>query len=359
MESSHNGLTIAAVAESSMPLIYANAAFCRITGFALDEVLGRDCRFLQRGVEDDPGLQQLRAAIRREEGTTVLLRNRRKDGSLFYNELTVSPIRDADHRLTHYVGVQNDVTERVQLEARAQRLHDKLVVQARELVAANEELKAFSYSVSHDLRAPVAALLGFTDALQRAQADGRLDRTAHYLERIAANARRMDVLMDALMGLARVAEGELSIASCDVSAICEELLAFAAAAQAVRVEIEPNLCVHADPGMLRVVLENLVGNALKYSSRVPSPRVVVERHTHTDGRRWICVRDNGAGFDMTQADRLFHPFQRLHSQSEFPGTGIGLATVRRVLGRHGGSIEARSSPGAGATFLFTFDPLPG
>lgn len=224
-----------------------------------------------------------------------------------------------------------------------------------ELQAANRELDSFAHAVSHDLRAPLRAMTGFSQALEEdfghhLPAEGR-----EYLQEIARAGQRMGGLIDGLLALSRSTRTPLERRRVDLSemaeGICREL-ARSDPARAVDWDIEPGLAAEGDHRMLGAVLENLLGNAWKYTAQVP--RALIRFHgEEREGRRRFCISDNGAGFDMAHAGRLFQPFLRLHRQSDFPGVGIGLATVQRIIRRHGGEIEASAVPGAGATFRFT------
>jgi two-component system, NtrC family, sensor kinase len=224
-----------------------------------------------------------------------------------------------------------------------------------ELEAKNEELEAFSYSVSHDLRAPLRSIDGFSAALLEDYED-KLDEAGRgHLRRVRAATRRMGELIDDLLHFSRVGRAALHRASVDVSQLAATVvsnLRSADPARKVDVIVEEGLTAHADAGLLRLVLENLLGNAWKFTSRAEHARIEVRAITQ-GGHRAYQIRDNGAGFDMTHATRLFTPFQRLHAEAEYPGTGIGLATVRRIVERHGGKIWVDASVGEGATFSFT------
>jgi signal transduction histidine kinase len=226
------------------------------------------------------------------------------------------------------------------------------------LEAAVRELESFSYSVSHDLRAPLRTISAFTQALAddlRYQLD---DRSRDHLHRVLAAASRMSELIDALLELSRISRSQLGRHRVDLSAMaqaCVDELRRRDVTRRLGATIEEGLVAEADGRLVRIALDNLIGNAWKFTAKSPDPHVVVGR-VEQQGETVFFVRDNGAGFDMTQLERLFTPFQRLHPDREYTGTGIGLATVRRVIERHGGRIWAESSPGAGATFFFT---LPG
>ena len=239
-------------------------------------------------------------------------------------------------------------------------LNRQLEGKVEQVSEVNRELEAFSYSVSHDLRAPLRHVAGFSDKLGRHLGEDMDDKTRHYLEVIGGSARRMSQLIDDLLVYSRLGRGALRLQAVDMQSLVAEARAMLDTGEqgegrADRVEwrIAPLPIVLADENMMRQVWSNLLGNAVKYSSQRERAVIDVEHRRQEDGSHLFSVRDNGAGFDMAYAGKLFGVFQRLHKASDFPGTGIGLASVRRVLGRHGGRIWAESAPDQGATFFFT------
>jgi signal transduction histidine kinase len=231
---------------------------------------------------------------------------------------------------------------------------NRLQVSNRDLLALNKELESFSYSVSHDLRSPLRSMDGFSLALLEDYGD-RLDEEARdSLQRIRAASQRMGRLIDELLGLARVTRAELRIQDVDLSALAEEIastLARADPQRNVRWEIEKGIVVRADRELLAIALQNLLANAWKFTGKVE--QAVIRVGTRIEDGKQVCfISDNGAGFDMAYASRLFGAFQRLHHESDFPGTGVGLATVQRVMHRHGWTLSAQAAPGQGATFYF-------
>ena len=224
-----------------------------------------------------------------------------------------------------------------------------------ELAQANRELEAFSYSVSHDLRAPLRTISAFTHAIIEDFGERVDDKARDHIRRVLSATSRMSDLIDALLELSRISRTPIGRHRVDLSqlaSIAVDELVRREPARAVGVEITPGLIVDADGRLMRILLDNLLGNAWKFTSRADPARIEVGREPHS-GDAVYFVRDNGAGFDMSQADRLFTPFQRLHSDGEFSGTGIGLATVRRIIERHGGKIWAEGSIGCGAKISFT------
>ncbi len=225
----------------------------------------------------------------------------------------------------------------------------------QELLAANEALESFSYSASHDLRTPLAAIEGFSKALDERSSAALDDRSRHYLNRIRAGTQQMGELIDGLLLLGRVSQVGMSQEEVDLGALAAavvEELRERDPGRRVAVDIEPGLSARGDRRLLRQVMANLVGNAWKFSAPRADAAIFVGRAA-SRGQRCFCVRDNGVGFDMAYAGRLFSPFQRLHSAAEFAGSGIGLATVQRILARHGGAVWAESAPGQGTSVYFT------
>jgi signal transduction histidine kinase len=221
---------------------------------------------------------------------------------------------------------------------------------------ANKELETFCYSVSHDLRAPLRSIDGFSQALLESSG-GKLDAEGQdHLRRIRAASQRMACLIDDLLHLSKVTQAEMKLQSVDVTRLASEVaqeLRDAAPGRDVELTIAPGLTANADPGLLRIALQNLLGNAWKFTAKLPGKARVELGSALNGGARAFFIRDNGVGFDMAYTGKLFGPFQRLHTPQEFPGTGIGLATVQRIVHRHGGRIWAESAVGSGATFYFT------
>ena len=238
-------------------------------------------------------------------------------------------------------------------------LEQRVIDGARQLEATARELDAFGASLSHDLRAPLRSIEGFSRLLLQPPHSEQLDPTGQdYLQRIHRASLRLAQMMDELLQLVRLARTGVKSEHVDLSRMAQDILAgLQAAAPARRAEtaVEPDIAVKGDSRLLRLALENLLGNAWKFTSRNEVANIFFGR-TADDGVPAICVRDNGAGFEQKYADKLFHAFQRLHGEAEFEGNGIGLAKTQRVMHAHGGRIWARAQRGAGATFFFT---LPG
>lgn len=240
------------------------------------------------------------------------------------------------------------------LEQRVRDEHAQLVETNRALEAANEELEAFCYSVAHDLRAPLRAIQGFSQALLEDHAQSVDDKGRDYLHRVSAASLRMSQLIDDLLTLSRISRSPLTRARVDLSEIARSVVSELQrqSDRHIDVAIANNLIATADARLVQIAIENLFNNAWKFTSKTANPRVELGADV-IDGAITFVVRDNGAGFDEAYASKLFAPFQRLHSDKEFPGTGIGLATVQRIVRRHGGRVWAHASVDKGAAFYFT------
>jgi PAS domain S-box-containing protein len=336
-----------------------NAGAERLIGYRSEEILGIHIRQFQP--DDAPALaaeEGLAMAARdghfREEGWRV-----RKDGTRFWADVTLTALRDRGGALRGFAKITHDKTESRNAEEQIRKLNAELEERVRlrtaELARAVADLESFSYSVSHDLRAPLRAIDGFSQALVGHAALALDAQGRHYLDRIRAGASRMSELIDDLLLLSRVSRSDLRRAAVDISGLAAAVVADLRRGdpdREVEVAIAGEMTASADGRLLAIALENLIGNAWKFTARRPRARIEVGAETR-DGERVYFVRDDGAGFDMAYADKLFAPFQRLHDAAEFEGTGIGLATAHRVVVRHGGRIWAEGRPGAGATFFFT------
>ena len=267
-----------------------------------------------------------------------------------------TPLFDDDGELAYIIHSAENVTTTVlrerDAEAAINKEHRQLVEAVTALEASNEELEAFSYSVAHDLRAPLRGIQGFSQALLEDYGHVVDEKGQGYLTRVSSAALRMSELIDDLLTLSRISRAPLSRGEVDVTAIAKDVAAHLERDRPVRVTIAEGLRANADARLMRIVFENLLGNAWKFTANVPQPSVEVGREL-VDGAAAFFVRDNGAGFDESYASKLFAPFQRLHSEKEFAGTGIGLAIVQRIVRRHGGRVWAHAAVNQGATFYFT------
>jgi PAS domain S-box-containing protein len=234
-------------------------------------------------------------------------------------------------------------------------LEQRVAERTTQLSAANKELEAFSYSVSHDLRAPLRTIDGFSKALLEEYQEKLDDTGKSFLERVRKATQRMGLLIDDMLKLSRITQAEIKRGAVDLSGMVRELTEAHQKSnpdRAVEVTIQEGIMVQGDQYLIKIAMENLVDNAWKFTGNVWHPRIEFGA-VNKDGETCYFIRDNGAGFDMAYVGKLFSAFQRLHASDEFPGTGIGLATVQRIIGRHGGQVWAEAEVGKGATFHFT------
>ncbi len=328
-----------------------NTGAGRMYGYTADEALGQPVSILSPADRIDE-TKEILAKIRRGERVLHLETTRqRKDGTTLPVSVTVSPVRDEEGQLIGVSSIARDNTEQHRNVA-------ELLHRAEQLERVNRNLEAFSYSVAHDLRAPLRALGGFSAALLEDYGEGLGEVGRGYAERIRAASEQMSELIDDLLNLSRVSGAELNAEPVDLGAeaasISEELKRQGPGRRVCFV-IQHPVWARADRPLIRTVLQNLLGNAWKFTSG--RSEALIEFGTIPVEGAGICcyVRDNGAGFDSAYADKLFKPFQRLHPKRDFPGTGVGLASVQRIVERHGGRTWAEGAVDHGSTFYFTLD----
>jgi PAS domain S-box-containing protein len=321
----------------------------RIKGYRRSEILGKHISvfYTAEDLAQKRPATLLRSALTQGSVQDVGWRVR-KDGTRFWADVTLTPLYDEAGELQGFSNVTRDATSRWLAEEQARR-------HAIDLALANRELESFSYSVSHDLRAPLRAIDGFARILQDTAASKLDARDMRYLGRIRTSSQQMGQLIDDLLNLAHISRSHLRRERVDLSAMAEEVADEMQARQpqrAVEFAIAPGLFAHGDVSLLRTVMHNLIENAWKFTSKHPRARIEVGSRFERGGYVYY-VRDDGAGFDMAYAAKLFGAFQRLHDADEFDGTGIGLATVQRIVHHHGGRVWAEGEVERGATFYFT------
>jgi PAS domain S-box-containing protein len=321
-----------------------NDSYCALIGYSPEELLAMsitDVEAIERPEETARHIER----VKQNGYDRFETHHRSKDGRIIEVEVSANFMDDEGGRFFVFL---RDITER-------KRAEEQLRQRTLELEAANKELESFSYSVSHDLRAPLRSMDGFSQALLEDYSDKLDDEGRDYLKRIQDSAGNMAQLIDDMLELSRLTRVSMRLGTVNLSELAESIAAELKKAQPkrhVEVSIAPGLVAYGDAKLLRVVLENLLDNAWKFTAKIPHARIEGGITEH-DGREVYFVRDNGAGFDMAYADKLFVPFQRLHRTTEFPGTGVGLATVKRLIHRHGGEVWAEGEVGKGATFYFT------
>jgi PAS domain S-box-containing protein len=328
----------------------------RILGYQEKEIVGQHFSILfpgEDGVEGTPQ-KELETAIvsgrAEEEGWRV-----RKDGSRFWGYGVVTAIRGDDGRLQGFSKITHDFTERKTVQEEIEKLNRSLEHRAGELETANRELEAFTYSVSHDLRAPLRHIDGFSQLLVDEHGPRLPETVQRYLDRIQAGARQMGQLVDELLNLSRIGRKETRLQVTGLDAVVEQVVSELRSelnGRKIEWKIASLPYVECDPTLVKQVFANLLSNAVKYT-RPRSPAVIEVGSEPNNGHPAIFVRDNGVGFSMKYADKLFGVFQRLHRAEDFEGTGIGLATVQRIIHKHGGRIWATAELDKGATFYFT------
>lgn len=342
-------------------VVMHNAAFAELYGVG-EEIRGQKLDAVGEGAWDDAEtLRRLHDVLARDrELWDYRLSQPTVDGmerTMLLNARRM-PLPDRDDSVV--LVTASDITAQTISERQIRELNQQLEGKVEQVSDVNRELEAFSYSVSHDLRAPLRHIAGFADKLGRHLGEDVDEKTTHYLGVIGSSARRMSALIDDLLVYSRLGRSALRLQSVDLQSMVADTRAMLDSnahtenpAHRIEWTIAPLPIVVGDENMLRQVWLNLLGNAVKYSSGTEPARIDIECRRGAEGGYQFTVRDNGAGFDMQYAGKLFGVFQRLHAASEFPGTGVGLASVRRVLGRHGGRIWAEAEPGKGAAFHFT------
>lgn len=343
-----------------------NQRFCEITGYSQQELLARTFQDITHPDDLDSDLTQARQLAGGQIPWYAMeKRYLRKDGSAVWVLLTAAALRGEHGNASEYVSTVIDITEQKHAQAGTARLNAELEQRVRQrtadLQAANRNLESFTYTVSHDLRAPLTALSGFTEMLNDHHASKLGPEGRDYLARIQAAAGRMNELIDDLLALSRASRAEIHTINVNLSELARTTIAALRRhdpARQVHVTIENGVHAFGDERLLRTVLENLLSNAWKFTSKTTTAAISFGTHP-SDGPTIHCyVRDNGAGFNPAHTSRLFHPFSRLHPATQFPGTGVGLASVQRIIERHHGRCWAEGQPDHGATFHFTLPTQP-
>jgi len=353
-------------------VLQVNRALCALLGYDREEFLALPLHALTHPEDDQQEELAQRARLVAGDLTGYECERRylHRQGHVVWGHLSCSLARDSAGRPLFIIAQVQDITQRKLADATERRRAEKEIVllnnvleqrirkRTAELEESNEDLRDFAYSLAHDLRAPLASIDGFSAQLELRLGTRLDEKSQHYLRRVRAGVKLMSDLTDALLALADLSNTQLMHQTVDLSSVARavaERLRERDPGRDVTVKIEETLRTQGDVRLLTDVMENLMGNAWKFTSRIPRAEIVFGGQAWPNGSYLYHVKDNGAGFDPAYAYKLFGPFQRLHTANEFEGTGIGLAMVRKIVSRHGGRVWAESLPGAGASFFFTLN----
>ncbi len=347
---------IVAITDSHGKITYANDKFCAISKYPREELLGQDHRIVNSGYHPKAFIRDLWETISSGRVWKGEIKNRAKDGSFYWVNSTLVPFPGPDGKPSQYIAIRTDITKRKEAEERIEQLNANLRLQATQLEISNKELESFSYSVSHDLRAPLRAVDGFSrmvlkDYATQLDADGQ-----RMLGVIRSESQRMGRLIDDLLAFSRLGRQQIELTTVDMEATAQGIfkeLATLEPERKLRLDLQPLPAARGSAPMIRQIWVNLISNAIKFTKERDPGVVEIGVKEGENGEQIYYIKDNGAGFDMRFADKLFGVFQRLHSQAEFTGTGVGLALVQRIVQRHGGRIWAEAEVNKGATFYFT------
>lgn len=352
---------IVAITDPQGRITYVNDKFCAISKYRRDELIGQDHRIINSAYHPKEFIRDLWKTIAGGKVWHGEIKNKAKDGSVYWVDTTLVPFLNEKGKPRQYIAIRSDITERKRVEEEILNLNATLEQRVTERTAqlemANKELEAFSYSVSHDLRSPLRAIDGFSQAMLEDYAPQLPPEGKHYLETIRGGAQRMGILIDDLLAFSRLSRVSVSKQTVNtdrlVQGVVEELNPEREGRQ-VEIRIGKLPMCQGDASLLKQVWANLISNAFKYT-RQRKPAVVEIDSKQEGSKNVFFIRDNGAGFDMRYVHKLFGVFQRLHRADEFEGTGVGLAIVQRVIHRHGGRVWAEGALDRGATFYFTLE----
>lgn len=343
------------VADARGNIEYVNPRFTETTGYTFAEVAGKNPRFLKSDKTPPEVFKELWETITSGKVWRGELINSKKNGDHYIESVSIAPIMDLNGVITNFIAVKEDITERKRAEEKIEILNTDLAARASELETANRELEAFNYTVSDDLRRPIININSYCQVIEELCGDKLDEQCSGYLHKIYDWTLQMSHHIDTLLNFSRLSSSDLRRETVDLGELAKATTAelrMAEPERRVTFRIAEGLTVNGDPHLLWMVLENLLNNAWKYTAK-HEEAVIEFGMTEIEGKQAYFVRDNGTGFDMAYAEKLFIPFQHLHGTDEYKGRGIGLATVERIISRHGGRVWAEGEPGKGATFWFT------
>lgn len=347
-EASRGPLIITDYSLPDNPIVYANQAFCDLTGYEMAEVIGKNCRFLQGHDTESGAVTTLRKAVKKGEHARTVIKNYTKDGREFYNDLLISPIKNDQGKITHFMGMQLDVTERIKFE-------HQLMEKTRELEEFNGELEQFTFAASHDLQEPLRMIASYLQLLDKRYAHSLDEDGRTFLGFATEGAERMQALIYDLLTLSRISNADDRYRMSDMNEVARralENLKISVRETGAEISIAQLPTLPIDPSQMIQLFQNLISNAIKYAQKSAKPVISITAKRGRDAYTFE-VTDNGIGIDKQHFERIFIVFQRLHTRSEYSGTGIGLAICSRIVERHGGRIWVESEPGKGSTFKFS------
>ncbi|MFB9844867.1 PAS domain-containing sensor histidine kinase [Mucilaginibacter ginsenosidivorans] len=343
--------SIVAITNQKGVIQYANDNFCKISKYPREELIGQDHRIINSGFHSKDFIRKLWVTIANGKIWRGELKNRAKDGSYYWVDTTIIPFLDEQGKPYQYIAIRADITGRKMVEEENIKLNQDLEIRVKQ---RTEELEAFSYSISHDLRAPLRAVNGYARMLEEDYSGSFDEEGKRLLNVVQDNARKMDTLINNMLAFSKVGKKEINRSIIDMRSLAEDVWAELSKDPKCKAKAEIGELQQAiaDRSLINQVWVNLLSNAIKYSANTPEPVVKI----HSERKRDMIiysVADNGVGFDMRYADKLFGVFQRLHSSEDFEGTGVGLAIVHRVITKHGGNVWAEGEVGKGAIFRFS------
>lgn len=348
--------SIIAITDQKGIIIHVNDNFCKISKYSKQELLGQDHRIINSGHHPKEFIRQLWVTIANGKIWKGELKNKAKDGTIYWVDTTIVPLLDDKGKPHHYLAIRADITERKQGEAEIIKLNaeleEKVIQRTVELQAATSEMEAFTYSVSHDLRAPLRGIIGFTSILEEDYTSKMDDEAKRITAVIKVNTLKMGHLIDDLLDFSRMGKKELVKVRIDVELMVNEIIDELKERHDVTWHIQRLPAINADANTIRQVWINLISNAVKYSSHKKHPEIQIGSYTLGDQVAFF-IRDNGVGFDEEYKHKLFKVFQRLHDPEDFEGTGVGLALVEKIVSRHGGKVWAEGRENEGACFSFS------
>lgn len=345
--------TVISITDIEGNIIHVNDTFCEISGYSKDELIGKNHRILKSGQHQTSFFTGMFATLAQNITWKGEICNKKKDGNLYWLLTYIYPFKDEHGQIKKFISVRFDITKLKENEHQLKKQTQSLAITNARLDSVNKELETFSYSVSHDLKAPLRALQGFSDNLQKKYKDQFDETGLRWLEFIKVNAERMNQLIVDILSFSRINRMDVKKASLDINTIVKQQIEQVTKSYQNKLKIEiSNLpeC-EGDQSMIEMVWQNLITNAFKYSSKNSIIEIKIDGYTD-DLYANYSIKDNGVGFDMKYYDKLFGVFQRLHNNDEYEGTGVGLANVKRIIEKHEGTIKAESEPNKGSIFEF-------